>query len=398
MINSVSGFGSTGSICVDLATALELQGHECFIAYGQISKGYTKTFKVGTSLENHYHNLGSRITGKQGYFTKSGTEKLVKFIEEFNPDVIHLHNLHGNYLNLEILFQYLIKVQKPVVWTLHDCWAFTGKCAHYTEVGCYKWQTHCHKCPQVHSYPPSILLDKSEAMFTDKKKWFAALNNLTLIPVSHWLEDEVKKSFLNKYPIKMIYNWVDHNIFKHNVNSLKSKYKINQNKFIILGVSAGWTAKSSKFQDFLLLSKIIDKDMQIVLIGKKDNAIEFPPNIINIPYIETSRELAQLYSDADVYVHLSREDTFGKVIAEALSCGTPAIVYNVTGCPELVGEGCGYIVAKGHVEKINEKILLIKKYGRDHYSSFCRQFVLDNFDIKKNTNAVINIYQKIWHA
>lgn len=394
MINSVSGFGSTGSICVDIALELEKQGHECYIAYGQISRGYKNEFKIGTRLENHLHNVGSRVWGKQGYFTKNGTKKLVEFIKQYNPDVIHLHNLHGNYVNLEVLFEYLIEVQKPVVWTLHDCWPFTGKCAHYTEVGCYKWESQCHHCPQIHTYPPSIFLDHSETMFTDKKKWFTGLKNMTLVPVSTWLANEVKRSYLSKYPIQMIYNWVDHEIFKPYEDDIRTKYHIPADKFVVLGVSAGWDADSSKLNDFISLSKIIPDNLQIVLIGKAGKNVNFPKNIIHIPYVEDTVELAKLYSSANVYVHLSREDTFGKVTAEALSCGTPAIVYNATGCPEIVGKGCGYIVEKGDVEEVRNKIVLIKTNGKNHYSSFCRQFVLDHFDIKTNIDSVIGIYRK----
>ena len=161
---SVCGFGSTGSICVDIATVLEQQGHECYIAYGQGTTTYKKSYKIGTVLENHIHNLGSRLLGKQGYFTKKGTQQLVQFIKQYNPDIIHLHNLHGNYLNLKVLFEYLINVQKPVVWTLHDCWAFTGKCAHYTDIQCFKWQTHCANCPQLQTYPPIVFIDQSITM------------------------------------------------------------------------------------------------------------------------------------------------------------------------------------------------------------------------------------------
>ena len=395
MINSVSGFGSTGSICVDIATELERQNHECYIAYGQVSRGYEKEFKIGTRLENHLHNIGSRVFGKQGYFTKTGTKKLVAFIKDYNPDVIHLHNLHGNYLNLEILFEYLNEVQKPVVWTLHDCWAFTGKCAHYTEVACYKWETHCHKCPQVNSYPSSIVLDQSNTMFEDKKKWFTSIDNLTIIPVSNWLSNEVKRSFLGNKSIKMIYNWVNHEVFKPYEEDVKEKYNIPNAKFIILGVSAGWSCNSIKFKDFITLSKILPEDIQIVLIGKSDKNLKFPSNIIHIPYVENTEELAKLYSNADVYVHLSREDTFGKVIAEALSCGTPAIVYNATGCPEIVGEGCGYVVDKGAIEEVKSKILTIKQVGKENYSVASRKFVLGNFDIHTNIDVTIEMYKNI---
>lgn len=396
MINSVSGYGSTGSICVDIALELERQGHECYIAYGQISNGYDKEFKIGTTIENHLHNIGSRLFGKQGYFTRSGTKKLVEFIKGYNPDVIHFHNLHGNYLNLEILFEYLISVQKPIVWTLHDCWAYTGKCAHYTEVQCYKWQTECTTCPQLKTYPPSVFFDYSKEMFVDKKKWFTSLQNLTIIPVSKWLAGEVQKSFLSKFPIHPIYNWVDHAIFKETIDEeFIQKYGIDTSKFTIVLVSAGWSVTDVKWIDALKLASIIDNDMQIVMIGKVADATLLPMNIKHIPYLHGKEELAKAYSFADVYVHLSTEDTFGKVIAEAMSCGTPAIVYNATACPEIVGDGCGYVVEKRNIPAIIENIKKIQKKGRSSYSSYCRAHVLANFDLKSNIEQTINNYKQL---
>lgn len=393
MINSVSGFGSTGSICVDIATVLEKKGHECYIAYGQGTTTYHKSFKIGTLIENHLHNLGSRITGKQGYFTKKGTHKLIEFIKEYQPDVIHLHNLHGNYLNLELLFNYMAEINKPVVWTLHDCWAFTGKCAHYSDVACYKWQSHCHHCPQVEKYPPSLFFDQSDVMFSDKKKWFNSVKNLTIIPVSNWLSNEVKKSFFKNHSIKPIYNWVNHEIFTSENEDVREHYGIPKNKFVILGVSAGWNISSNKLKDFVALSTIISEEMQIVLVGKTKNPNDIPSSIIHIPYVDGASELAKIYSNADVYVHLSTEDTFGKVIAEAMSCGIPAIVYDATACPEIVGEGCGYIVDQRDLEKISENLNIIKERGKSWYSDKCRNHVVENFDFEQNINMTIDVYK-----
>lgn len=393
MINSVSGYGSTGSICTDIASVLENQGHDCYIAYGQLTSLYKKSFKIGTVLENHLHNVQSRLFGKQGYYTKEGTKKLVDFIRDFNPDVIHLHNLHGNYLNLEILFDYLIEVQKPVVWTLHDCWAFTGKCSHYTDVQCYKWQTHCNHCPQVQKYPPSLFFDQSESMFSDKKKWFTALDNLTIIPVSQWLAAEVSSSFLNKYPVKKIYNWVDHSVFKPTLDPMfASTYNLDPHKFSVLLVSASWNKADVKFEDALKLASILPDEMQLILIGKVESKQMLPKNIVHIDYLNGNEALAKAYSFADVYVHLSTEDTFGKVIAEAMSCGTPAIVYNSTACPEIVGENCGYIVEKRDLKAVFQKIEIINKTGKGFYSEYCRDFVIDNFDFQENINRTISIY------
>lgn len=394
MINSVCGFGSTGSICVDIATVLELQGHECYIAYGQGTTTYKKSYKIGTVLENHIHNLGSRLLGKQGYFTKKGTQQLVQFIKQYNPDIIHLHNLHGNYLNLKVLFEYLINVQKPVVWTLHDCWAFTGKCAHYTDIQCFKWQTHCANCPQLQTYPPSVFIDQSQTMFADKKKWFTSLNQLTITPVSHWLTGQVQQSFLQNIPTQTIYNWIDASIFKPMPKELcSSKYKLDPSKFTIIVVSAGWHVTDVKWQDLIKLSQAIGTQDQIVMVGKVENKSLVPHNCINIDYVHNKEELASLYSFADVYIHLSTEDTFGKVIAEAMSCGTPAIVYNATACPEIVGNDGGFVVEKRNIHQIVDAINNIKQQTKDSFSANCRKRVVQHFDLTTNINQIINLYQ-----
>ncbi len=394
MINSVSGYGSTGSICVDIAGMLENQGHESYIAYGQLSSAYKNSFKIGTVLENHLHNIGSRIFGKQGYFTHGGTKKLVKFIENYNPDVIHLHNLHGNYLNLKILFDYLKEIQKPVVWTLHDCWAFTGKCAHYTDVACYKWQTHCNNCPQVQKYPSSLFFDKSSIMFDDKREWFTSIENMTIIPVSNWLAGEVSKSFLNKYPIVPIYNWIDFEVFKPSEKSkFNNEYGLDEIKFSIIVVSAAWHIEDVKWQDLLEFADKIEANTQIIVIGKVDKLALLPKNCVSINYVHGKEKLAALYSFADAYIHLSTEDTFGKVIAEALSCGTPAIVYNSTACPEIIGEGCGYVVEKRNVDQVLEAINKIEINKKKFYSAKCRKHVMDHFNYTININQTIAVYK-----
>ena len=394
MINSVCGYGSTGSICVDIASVLKQNGHSCTIAFGQGHSNYPDSLRFGSKLENHFHNLCSIITGKQGYFSKKGTKKLITFIKEYNPDVIHLHNLHGHYLNIGMLFEYLSSANKQVIWTLHDCWAFTGKCAYYSDAECSKWQDICHKCPQLKTYPPSLFFDQSKRLFEDKKLWFNSIKDLTFISVSNWLKNEVQKSFLKKNKHIVVYNWVDRNIFKPYKTDVRSKYDLDPDKFTIVGVSASWYEHDKKLKDFILLSKLISADMQIVLVGKSNISFDGSENIIHIPYINSSIELAKIYSSADVYVHTKTEDTFGKVIAEAMSCGTPAIVYNTTACPETIGDKCGYVVEKGNVNNVMEAINKIKAKSSEYYLTECQNHVKENFDYSTNINKIISLYNK----
>ena len=394
LINTVSGYGSTGRLTVDIARALQERGDKAFIAYGQGYTDFDHAFKVGGRLENHLHNIGSRFLGKQGYFSKSGTLDLVNYIETVEPDVIHLGNLHGNYLNLRILFEYLSSNNVPVVWSLHDCWPFTGKCVYYTETGCYKWQTHCDQCPQVKKYPPSLFLDQSKRMYDDKRKWFTSVKKMSIVPVSNWLAGEVRKSFLNVYPIYPVYNWIDQNVFFPRGVSVRSKYGIPENKFVVLGVSAGWTKRNNRLEDFLRLSDMVSDEMQMVMVGKKDPSARIPSKIIHISYVEDTKDLALLYSMADVYVHLSVEDTFGMVIAEALACGTPAIVYDATACPEVVGAQCGCIVRKRDISAVHEALCKLKRTGKDEYSERCVNRVGRKFNFIENTNKIISLYER----
>lgn len=393
MINTVSGYGSTGSICEDIAIQLEQLGHSCFIAYGQLRTNYPHSYKVGTKFENHLHNLKSRVFGKQGYYSKNGTHKLVDFIKTYQPDIIHLHNLHGNYLNLQILFEFLKNFSGKVFWTFHDCWPFTGKCAHYTTVGCYKWKTHCNNCQQVKAYPPSMLFDQSYLMFEDKRKYFLDVENLKIITVSDWLKSQVEESFFKNTEVKRIYNWVDHNIFaiKSDYEQLK-KYDLDKSLFHVICVSASWNKGDTKLVDFLKLAENLNSESQVIMIGKLEDGITLPTNVIHIPYISDKQDLAFLYSFADVYVHLSSEDTFGKVIAEALSCGTPAIVYNSTACPEIIDVKTGIVVADRIVGEITKAIRKIKNKEVIFNPSDCRNRVLINFDISRNINETIEYY------
>lgn len=393
MVNSVCGVGSTGTICTDIAHALSQRGHECYIAYGQGKTTYTQSYKIGTKLGTNFHNLGSRLLGNQGYYSKEATKKFINYIKDLNPDVIHLHNLHGNYINLNLLFDFLSNFAGTVLWTLHDCWAFTGKCAHYTDVQCFKWQTQCEQCPQLSTYPPSIYFDRSKMMFLDKKKRMNSLDNITIHTVSGWLLNEAKKSFLKEKRIEMVYNWVDTKTFKphYDIDYIKS-LNIPTDKFTVLLVSASWDPGTVKFEDMLILAKSLGSDMQIVLVGSCDDKKRIPDNCRCIDYLGSKDQLAQLYSFSNVYVHLSTEDSFGKVIAEAMSCGTPAVVYDSTACAEIVGQNCGYVVEKRNIPMVLEAVNKIKAHSKEKYSNHCRSYVLENFEMGNNINKIIELY------
>lgn len=394
-INTVCGTGSTGSIATDIAMAAEQMGHKCYIAYGQGITKYVRSYKIGSCIENHFHNLGSRLWGNQGHYTRRGTQGLIRYIEMIQPDVIHLHNLHGNYLNLPILFDYLHKSSRPVVLTLHDCWAFTGKCSHYTAVGCFKWQTGCSKCPQYRSYPPSLIFDRSAELYRHKKQWFSELANLHIVTVSKWLQHEVENSFLAKWPISQIYNWVDSTKF-HKAISDRSKimaqYDLSDRYKYVVSVSAGWDRRSSKFEDAVALSKSLPEGYRLLLVGRTTHGTSIPDPIVHIPYISNSHELSVIYSLASAYVHLSVEDTFGKVIAEAMACGTLPIVFNSTACPE-VADRLGITVAPHDISAIVEALSTLN-VTQEHQEALI-SYVREHYNIDTNVRRYINLYEQL---
>lgn len=336
-INTVCGSGSTGRIATDLYGALVGEGHECCIAYGrgQAPVGYN-TIKIGSDIDVYYHALMNRITDRHGLYSTNATKDFIKKAETYNPDVIHLHNIHGYYINIEILFKYLKKANKPVVWTMHDCWSFTGHCAHFEYIGCDRWLTACHDCPQKSTYPASNLMDNSKDNYLLKKELFTSLGEMTIVTPSKWLSELVKRSFLNKYPVQVINNGIDLNVFKPTDSNFRERYNL-QDKFIILGVANVWTERKG-LNDFIKLAGLIDNDKQaIVLVGLNNKQFKnIPTNIIGIKRTHSVQELAAIYSAADVFFNPTYEDNYPTVNLESIACGTPVVTYDTGGSGESV--------------------------------------------------------------
>lgn len=360
-INIVCGFGSTGRICIDLARTIEDEGGYCRIAYGRKkAPAGVDSFKISNLLEVYSHVLMTRFTDKHGLFSKKATRRMINDIKAYEPDVIHLHNIHGYYVNYELLFEFLKEYARPIVWTLHDCWAFTGHCAHFDYVGCEKWKNECGQCPQKALYPNSLYADKSTENYQRKRKAFTNVDNMTLVTVSDWLKGVVKKGFLKEYPITKISNGIDLKILKPITSDIRERYNLEDKK-IILGVSSFWHERKG-IHMFYELAKKIPEDYQIVLIGShKGKKEEIPQNIINIDRISEVEELVKWYTAADVYVNMSAEETMGLTTVEALACGTPAVVMNATANPELIDAGCGKVVETGNIGQILAAIQSLEK-------------------------------------
>lgn len=393
-INAVANSGSTGRITEKIGIKVLDEGWESYIAYGRW--GYpskSHLIKIGSQLEVLIHGIRSRITDKHGYYSCSATRKLIKEIIKINPDIIHLHNIHGYYLNFKILFDFLAQYNKPIVWTLHDCWSYTGHCAHYTAVGCNKWQNQCYRCPNIKSYPKSYI-DNSEKNYIEKKNYFNKVHNMQIVTVSEWLHQQVQKSFLKNYPITTIYNGINTEIYKPTPSSIRNQYNINT-RFMILSVASYWNQQKGLY-DFYELSEMLPEDCVIVLVGVNKQQIKnLPHNIIGIPKTESVSELVELYSTADVYISFSIEETFGMTIAESMACGTPTIVYNSTACPELIGENTGFIINPKDFNKVMELIKKIRLTGKDSYIQPCRKHIIQNFSENKTYNQYISLYKHL---
>ncbi len=389
-INTVYGIGSTGRIVEQLKHMIEMQGDECMAAYGRGETNENNTFKVGTKIDLYVHAFMTRLTDKAGFYSKKQTKKMVQKIIEFNPDVIHLHNLHGYYLNLEFLFEFLKEYDKPVLWTLHDCWAYTGHCAHYTATGCYRWKHKCEHCSQLRTYPTSILVDNSLNNYLKKKELFCSINDMHIITPSNWLKEEVRQSFLNKYDVNCIYNGIDLEVFKPTYSQFREEYNIKNEK-IILGVASVWT-KQKRLQDFVSLAEVLPKEYKIVLVGvSKKQAKTMPDGVLCIEKTESTKKLAEIYTTADIYFNASLEETMGLTTVEAMACGTPVIVVNSTASPELVGEGCGYIVKS---TDINEVLKIIRTFKKtEEMSQKCIKWASE-FDKKKKIAEYLDLYRR----
>ena len=393
-VNTIYKNKSTGRTCFELSEALEKMGHQCLTAYGHQRVEEKNSYCINSDIEYKIHNLLSRITGLEGYFSYFATKRLIKKIKAFDPDIIHLRNLHGHYLNLPLFFRYLNKAQKPVVMHLHDCWILTGKCCHPTYHSCNGWLTECKNCPAKSEYPVSWCFDFSKMMFRHKKKWFSDLDKCVVIGVSEWTANEGRKSYLGKFPVERVYNWINTDIFRPYNDVKKSDFGLDDTKFTIICSGASWHRDDSKGRDLSELAEKLEDDMQILLVGEADENINHE-KIIKAGFTNDTQKLAKMYSVSDAYVHLSTADTFGKVIAEALSCGTPAVVYNTTACPELVVDGCGEIVELHDIDGVISGLSKIKDNGKDFYSVNCRKRVEENFNYENNITQTLDLYNNL---
>lgn len=393
-INTVYGEGSTGKIVKDIHDICVRNGIECLCAYrcnGDNRPSFEDSIEVSTKLDSRLHGFLARLSMFKGCFSYLKTLGFIKKAKSYSPDIIHLHNLHGSYINLPLLFRYIKKNNIPIVWTLHDCWPFTAICSHFTIAKCDKWKDGCNHCPKRREISLSPV-DFSKNVWQLKKKWFTGLKNATVVTPSHWLGNLVKHSFLKEYPVKTLYNGIDLGIFKPIDSDFREKNNFYDKK-IVLGVSFGWGY--SKGLDVMIeLSKRLPADYRVVLVGT-DSSVDnsLPSNILSIHRTNNQAELAEIYSSADVFVNPTREDNFPTVNMEALACGTPVITFKTGGSPECIDETCGVAVETDDVSTLEKEIIRIcteKPFTKDA----CVSRAAD-FDKNLRLEEYVKLYKSI---
>ncbi len=354
-INATCGAGSTGKICVAISKLLNERDIENYVLYSSYQSDYDNGIKYMTDNEVKLQALKSHALGNYGFNSRKATKRLISKLNDISPDIIHLHNLHSHNVDLKTFFDYIKSKKIKLFWTFHDCWAFTGYCPHFFMAKCDKWQTQCEKCPQKKSY--SWFFDKSRTLYETKKALFDGLD-LTIITPSKWLGDLTKQSFLKDYPVKVINNGINLNVFKPTEGDFRKRYNL-ENKKIVLGVAFDWGVR--KGLDVVIeLSKRLPDDYKIVLVGTNDAVDKkLPENIISIHRTHNQGELAEIYSSANVLINPTREENYPTVNMEAIACATPVITFKTGGSPEILDEKTGSVVEIDDVDAMESEILRI---------------------------------------
>ncbi|MCM1125267.1 MAG: glycosyltransferase [Lachnospiraceae bacterium] len=387
---------STGRIMLQIQKAAEERGYEALSLVGRRKvPDNINCKKIGNGVSFWIHVAITTLFDRHGYGSFLVTKRLIKIIKQENPDIIHLHNIHGYYLCVPLLFEYFKNEFKGrLFWTFHDCWPMTGHCAYFTEAGCERWKSGCFECPNKNQYPVSLLMDASTQNYINKKNFFTDLKHLVIIVPSQWLADIVEQSYMNKYPIEIIPNGIDLDRFHYTIDAqVIEKYGIKNDKMIILGVANVWESRKG-LDVFLELSKVVGEEYQIVLVGvNKFQKSKLPQNVIGIERTDRQEELVSLYSSAMVFINPSTEETFSMVTVEAMACGTPVIVLDTSAVKELVNEDCGIVLSDSRITSYLKAIELIKAKGMPR-ALVARQ--AQRYELKQSMEMILNLYEKIY--
>lgn len=393
-VNAIYGRKSTGTIVREIKSCCERNGIECYVAYSVADRPGSKVpdgYRIGSKLTAKWHALLSRICGKQAYFNRLTTWRFLRWLDRLKPDVVHLHNLHSNYIHLNMLLRYLAKRDIPTVITFHDCWYFTGGCVHYTSVGCDRWKTGCGHCPQLKEIP-SWFLDSTASVLRDRARFLNAIPHLSIVCVSEWIAGQVRGSVLREKPVLVIYNGFDLDIFRPRTSEIRERLGI-KDRFVILGPADKWLLPVNAQTMKYFLDKMPD-DTVLVLFGSSPAVVD-SPKIISLGYIKDRDEMARVYSMADVFVNCSREDTLSSLNLECQACGTPVVTYDATGSKETVDNQCGFAVETGNCPDLWDRVLEVRRVGKASLSSACRDFVRSRFEKTSNYMEYIDLFSNI---
>lgn len=395
---------SVGKIAEQIGEAAMAEGWESYIAYARDNRpSKSHVIKIGSRLGIYWHGLMTRLFDRHCLHSTRATKKLIKQMEEINPDVIQIQHIHGYFLDMRVLFDYLQCADKLVVWTFHDCWTFTGHCTHFYDLEnnfeCEKWKTECFGCFKKNEYPGSMLVDRSRCNYALKKRLFTSVKNMTIVPVSSWLADLVGQSFLKIVPIHLIYNGIDVNIFsqKNNKKEIYLKYGIPVDAYSVLGAASMWGAGKG-LKDFYYLRKCLSQEISIIMVGLTETQInELPNGIIGIKRTYNQQEMAELYAAASVFVNPTYSDTLPTVNLESQACGTPVITYHTGGCPETIEEGqTGVIVERGDKDALVKAILnVLRNWDLETTERKCRERAVKLYDKRKNFRKYIMLYNEM---
>lgn len=381
-VSSSANWGAIGKIAEGINLSALEAGWEAAFAYGRdLNPCISPLWKVGNMPSVYAHYARHRLLDQEGRGSVLATKKFIARIKDFQPQIIHLHNIHDHWLNYPILFDYLSGCNSHIVWTLHDCWPFTGGCPYFDRMQCHQWQWGCKKCPDKRA-----IFNHSASNFVLKESCFTALGDkLTLVPVSHWLEELTKKSFLGKNKIQMIHNGIDTELFSPSAAKRRR----------VLGVAMPWTERKG-LADFAELRKLLPDDFEMVLVGLSKKQIKsLPDGICGLAPTQDMKLLAELYSSATVLVNPTYEDTFPTVNLEAMACGTPVVTYNTGGSPEAIGKGTGLVVEQGDVSALASSVLEIAEGDGRFTSEQCRAHAVENFRREERFRDYIHLYTSL---
>ena len=393
-INTVKNTGSTGRITSDLANIATQNGFTTYIAYGRGELPASPfEYRIGNKADFLHHVFTNFTTGRNAFASRSVTKRFLNWLDTIKPDIIHLHNIHGFYIHAGMLFEYIKQHNIPVVWTLHDCWPFTGHCAHFDYISCNRWESGCHNCSIYRSaYPYSIFKDNSKENFALKKEAFTNVNQMTIVTPSHWLGNLVKSSFLKDYPVEVIHNGINLDVFK----PLEARTD-SSNRKNILGVANVWTHRKG-LSAFLQLADMLDDSYHITLVGlsksqQKKISSDYPHKVTALQRTASLDELMALYSNAFAFVNPTLEDNFPTTNLEAIACGTPVITYRTGGSPESLDDTCGIVVDKDNVQALHDAILSLNNNSNITRQS-CREHAMQ-YDKNSCFKEYIELYNTI---